>query len=476
MKKVGILIIFFVLMSAFTDALAEVKAGSVSLTPIAGVRYFERDQDLRPSAVFGLRAGYNFTENLGLEGFFTYTKTEIESDADWRPWQEILGYGIEGLYHFMPDGRFVPFIAIGIGGTYYGKGEHYSVDPSYGERFESNKFTVDYGAGAKYFLTDNIALRADVRHVIPLNGKWNNPDYFHNDFLATLGINLSFGGVKKGVAEVKSEEQPIPVKEIADSDHDGVPDYLDKCPGTLAGVAVDKDGCPIDKTTDSDRDGVPDYLDKCPGTPPAVVVDKDGCPPDSDHDGVPDYLDKCPGTPPGVAVDKDGCPLDKSVVPIASVKVVVPSDSDHDGVPDDLDKCPNTPAGAIVDKDGCVQEKISLLLKVYFDPGKSIINKKYYAELKMVAKFMKEHPKADATIAGHTDTVEKSHKPKSSMLLSKARANSVKKYLVEKFRIKGSRITAVGYGPDRPIASNATKAGRQKNRRIVALFEEIKVK
>ena len=50
---------------------------------------------------------------------------------------------------------------------------------------------------------------------------------------------------------------------------------------------------------DSDRiDGVPqDSRDKCPGTPAGVAVDKDGCPLDSDKDGVPDYLDKCPGTP-----------------------------------------------------------------------------------------------------------------------------------------------------------------------------------
>jgi OOP family OmpA-OmpF porin len=426
MKKVGILIMFFVLMSAFTDAQAEVKAGSVSLTPLAGVRFFEGSQDLRTSAVFGLRAGYNFTENLGLEGFFTYTKTEIESDADWKPWQEILGYGIEGLYHFMPHGRFVPFIAIGIGGTYYGKGEHYSVDPSYGERFESNKLTVDYGAGAKYFLTENIALRADVRHVIPLNSKWNNPDYFHNDFLATLGINLSFGGRKKVVSEVKSEEPTAPI-------------------------------------VDSDKDGVPDYLDKCPGTPASVVVDKDGCPPDSDKDGVPDYLDKCPGTPAGVAVDKDGCAPDHSQNP------------DKAGVPGHLDKYPEPTAGVPVDKDGSLAEtkKISILLKLEFDTNKAVIQKKYYKELKRVAAFMKAHPQATATIVGHTDDVEKSGKPKSSMLLSKARANSVRQYLIKKFGIKGSRITALGYGPDKPIASNKTKEGRQKNRRVVALFETV---
>jgi OOP family OmpA-OmpF porin len=64
---------------------------------------------------------------------------------------------------------------------------------------------------------------------------------------------------------------------------------------------------------DSDGDGVPDSLDKCPDTPKGVKVDKDGCPVDSDGDGVPDYRDKCPDTPAGVTVDKDGCPLPKKV-------------------------------------------------------------------------------------------------------------------------------------------------------------------
>ena len=58
---------------------------------------------------------------------------------------------------------------------------------------------------------------------------------------------------------------------------------------------------------DSDGDGVWDHLDKCPGTPAGVKVDKDGCPLDTDGDGVPDYLDKCPKTPVGAHVDDRGC-------------------------------------------------------------------------------------------------------------------------------------------------------------------------
>ena len=91
----------------------------------------------------------------------------------------------------------------------------------------------------------------------------------HNNLLATVGLTFAFGGEKP------APPPPPPAPVVLDSDNDGVPDNLDKCPGTPAGVAVDKDGCPLD----SDNDGVPDYLDKCPGTPAGVKVDKDGCPP-----------------------------------------------------------------------------------------------------------------------------------------------------------------------------------------------------
>jgi len=138
---------------------------------------------------------------------------------------------------------------------------------------------------------------------------------------------LDFGTRAPYSSAVDSKGCPI------DSDHDGVYDGIDKCPGTPTGAHVDATGCP----TDSDADGVPDGIDQCPATPAGVHVDAKGCPVDSDGDGVPDGVDQCPNTPAGVTVDAAGCPLD----------------SDKDGVPDGIDKCPNTPAGATVDASGC---------------------------------------------------------------------------------------------------------------------------
>src|SRR3546814_20365467 len=66
---------------------------------------------------------------------------------------------------------------------------------------------------------------------------------------------------------------------------------------------VDTSGYPLD----SDGDGVPDYLDKCPGTPKGQTVSAAGCGGnDADGDGIPDARDKCPETPAGVHVGPTG--------------------------------------------------------------------------------------------------------------------------------------------------------------------------
>ncbi len=194
--------------------------------------------------------------------------------------------------------------------------------------------------------------------------------------------------------------------------------------------------------------------DPCCCPPAGVAVDIMGRPYDSDKDCVPDYLDKCPDTPQSCIVDKDGCPID----------------SDKDGVIDSLDKCPNTPAGATIDKDGCMHQKITINLNVEFDFNKYVGKDKYNNEIKKVADFMKEFPKTTAAIEGHTDNVGTAA---YNNRLSKNRADSVRQYLINNFGINASRLTATGYGLTKPIASNDTEEGRQKNRRVEAILQAI---
>ena len=200
---------------------------------------------------------------------------------------------------------------------------------------------------------------------------------------------------------------------------------------------------------DSDNDGVYDRFDRCKQTPINAAVDKNGCPIDSDNDGVFDYQDKCPGKPPiGIMADKDGCPLD----------------SDNDGVDDYKDKCENTPKGISVDISGCPLKET---LKVFFQRGSAKIMRNSYPEIQRFANFLKKNTGYKVKIIGHTDSRGKAE---TNMKLSIRRAEAIKNALILE-GINPSRIITVGRGELDPIASNRTKEGRAKNRRIeIELF------
>jgi outer membrane protein OmpA-like peptidoglycan-associated protein len=236
-----------------------------------------------------------------------------------------------------------------------------------------------------------------------------------------------------------------------DRDRDGVIDRLDRCPD-LAGVAANG-GCPDE---DSDGDGVPDRLDRCPAQPGPASTE--GCPPkDSDGDGVPDVVDRCPDTP-GVR-DNDGCP---------------DTDSDGDGLVDRLDKCPFEAEvyNGVRDEDGCpdagaaladVQAgRIALFEPIVFDTtGLTARSKTVIAA---VGALLRAHTEIKRVrIDGHTDN---RGSPILNLDLSLKRARLVRSELVDHWKIDPNRITAQGFGSNRPLADNATIAGRARNRRI----------
>jgi OOP family OmpA-OmpF porin len=76
---------------------------------------------------------------------------------------------------------------------------------------------------------------------------------------------------------------------------------------------------------------------------------------------------------------------------------------------------------------------------------------------------LKENPDIKVEIGGHTDSLGSE---KANQKISEKRAESVKKYLMDKFNIPGDRMTVEGYGSKKPIADNGTKEGRAKNRRV----------
>ncbi|MDP9231117.1 MAG: OmpA family protein, partial [Bacteroidota bacterium] len=82
--------------------------------------------------------------------------------------------------------------------------------------------------------------------------------------------------------------------------------------------------------------------------------------------------------------------------------------------------------------------------------------------LNEVAKILQGNPDLKIDIDGHTDNVGNDA---FNQTLSENRANAVKSYFVSK-GISESRITATGYGEQKPIADNNTAAGKAKNRRV----------
>jgi OOP family OmpA-OmpF porin len=112
-----------------------------------------------------------------------------------------------------------------------------------------------------------------------------------------------------------------------------------------------------------------------------------------------------------------------------------------------------------------VEKKIVRKLSVGFVVNSYYVKQKYHEKLKEFADIMKSSPDATARVEGHTDSTGKL---KYNIKLSKLRAQSVRDTLT-KFGIDPGRISAVGYGPSRPIADNATIQGRQKNRQAETL-------
>jgi OOP family OmpA-OmpF porin len=153
------------------------------------------------------------------------------------------------------------------------------------------------------------------------------------------------------------------------------------------------------------------------------------------------------------------------------------ADDDNDGVANKFDKCPATPANTPVDGAGCplpvvVKEKVVInqqdrrvvgdaIKNLEFVYGKANIKEQSYETLNRVADLLIQKD-FSLKLAGHTDS---KGTMSANLKLSKARAESVKAYLVAR-GANASRIEATGYGYTQPIATNKTAAGRRQNRRV----------
>lgn len=174
--------------------------------------------------------------------------------------------------------------------------------------------------------------------------------------------------------------------------------------------------------------------------------------------------------------DKKPAPAAAPAQPAAVVTQAMPPvdtsamDDDKDGIQNSKDKCPGTEAGGQVNAYGCLpDEKASMTIQVLFPTGSAKLGGEASPHLDELARFMNEHPATKVEIQGHTDNTGSKKRNKA---LSNERANSIRTYLIEKAGIPASRVSAYGYGDEKPVADNKTAQGRSENRRVIAVISQ----
>jgi OOP family OmpA-OmpF porin len=125
-----------------------------------------------------------------------------------------------------------------------------------------------------------------------------------------------------------------------------------------------------------------------------------------------------------------------------------------------------TSSEAIVLREGT--NLVLRLVGLSFESGKSEIDAQYFSLLTKVQRAIREFPDAGIIVEGHTDSRGNDI---ANMRLSQERARAVMSYLKANMELADERIRAVGYGKNKPIASNETEVDRKKNRRIDLVLE-----
>jgi OmpA-OmpF porin, OOP family len=228
-----------------SGAYAELKPGTINITPSLGGYKVDRGLHYASGMDWGIGAGLNLSEELGSE--FNFNSVDSKSGGHSG---RILLYRFDLLFHLtgILSDITVPYVSLGAGLTSYNNN-------SLGNR-KGYDFILDPGFGLKHYLMKNLALRGDARYIIDFSG-----NDLHHNLLYNAGLTFEFGLDEEKPAE------PAPVEPVVSVKEELCPSGPDAC--------VEKDWC----KKDSDGDGVPDCLDKCPDTPKGIKVDANGCPP-----------------------------------------------------------------------------------------------------------------------------------------------------------------------------------------------------
>jgi len=384
-KKILLSVIAAVILLSFPQlSVSEIKEGSIEIEPFAGYYFLTRQED---KAGLGLRAGYNVTKNWGLEVAYDYAGSRAQF------------FHTDLLYHFIPEKAFNPFIFLGVGDALMRP-----ADNSY------NSILGEFGVGFKYSLSNNIAIRADVRDI----------QEKYNQVAATAGLVFTFGGKtpkyrQTAAPEPKLEPKPEPkpepkVEEVVKSEPKPEPKPEPKAEEKIvADVSEPK----VEEVVKSEPRPEPKLEPKPePKAEEKVIVL-------ASEPKVEEVVKSEPKPEPK---------LEPKPEPKAEEKIV-----------------------AVVSEP---KKKVAILAfeDIHFDFDKSTLTKEAQVILKRNIQLLKENPKAKVRIAGYASA---SGSMDYNQRLSERRAKAVEDYLIKEGIITPDRLSTIGYGKTSPAEYEA---------------------
>jgi len=191
---------------------AEVNEGSFEISPFIGYNFFTPSQNLNNNLLYGGRVSYNFSKCFGLEGTLEFDNTSVYDNTitGSQPGQfrfpinkvNMYFYNIDAVFNLINDKDFTFFVLGGFGAADYSP----SIETG-------DMSTFDIGVGAKYWLSDNFALRLDVRDNMVCEALQEHAiiTQSYQNINTTLGVVFAFGGEPEKKIVAKATPQPAKV-------------------------------------------------------------------------------------------------------------------------------------------------------------------------------------------------------------------------------------------------------------------------
>ena len=415
--------------------------------------------------------------NFSLETAFNLGRIAGETgNANFR--STLNGLSLLGRLGLVPGESFRPYLAAGA--------EYFGVDPKDQNQLTAHNRTFvgfPFGGGISFGVTENTALDFRGLYHYTLRDRLDGVEAGRDDaFLSgTVGLTKLFR---------------------ANKDRDGLLDKDEKARGTNRKLA-DTDGLndgeevltyntdPLKADTDGDGLSDSDEVKKHKTSP--LKADSDGdnlndgeelnrhrtdpLKADTDADGLNDGAELKMTNTDALKPDTDGDNLSDGEETNRYRTNPLKADTDNGSVNDGAEVARNSNPNDVSDDVPPKQETIKpretqalkiemgkniVLEGVVFKTGSAVISPPSEEILTRAFNALNDNPEIEVEVQGHTDS---QGNQAANMKLSQARAEAVKAWLVKK-GIAAQRMTAKGFGPDKPVAANATPEGRQQNRRI----------